>query len=79
MGACASQGGVICGSQDRYLGLPTVIGRSKYKTFNWIKEKVWLKVSNWKHRFLSQAGREVLIKAILQAIPVYSKRSSKSG
>lgn len=64
-------GGIIFGSQDRYLGLPTLIGRSKYKTFIWIKEEVWPKVSNWKHRFLSQAGREVLIKVVLQVIPVY--------
>lgn len=33
---------------------------------------MWQKVSNWKHRFLSQAGQEELIKAVLQAIPVYT-------
>lgn len=65
-------GGVICASQDRYLGLPILIGRSKYNTFHWIKERVWNKMSNWKHKFLSQVGREVLIRAILQALLVYT-------
>jgi len=26
-----------------YLGLPTLIGRSKYQTFSFIKERVWKK------------------------------------
>lgn len=65
-------GGVICKNYDRYLGLPTLIGKSRYNTFRWIKEKVWSKISNWNHRFLSQAGREILIKAILQALPMFS-------
>lgn len=64
--------GVICGNYDRYLGLPTLIGKSTYNTFRWIKERVWSKISNWNHRFLSQARREILIKAILQALPMFS-------
>lgn len=55
-----------------YLGPPILVGRSKYKNFSWLKEKVWQRVSNWKNRFLSQAGREVLVKASLQAIHVYT-------
>lgn len=32
--------GSILGNFDRYLGLPALIGRSKYNSFRWIKERV---------------------------------------
>lgn len=38
--------GSICGNYDKYLGLPALIGKSKYNTFRWIKKRVWCKVSN---------------------------------
>ncbi|XP_042969072.1 uncharacterized protein LOC122301754 [Carya illinoinensis] len=63
---------VVCGSYERYLGLPTVVGRSKFNTFRVLKEKIWHRISNWKNNFLSQAGKEVMIKAVLQAIPTYT-------
>ncbi|XP_035551149.1 uncharacterized protein LOC118349712 [Juglans regia] len=65
-------GAVLCDSYERYLGLPAVVGRSRYNAFRSIKEKVWLKMQNWKSAFLSKADKEVLIKAVLQAIPTYT-------
>lgn len=62
---------MICENYDKYLGLSILIGRSKYNMFHWIKERVWSKIINWKHKFISQAGREILIKAVLQALPIY--------
>uniref|UniRef100_A0A2N9HKV4 CCHC-type domain-containing protein n=1 Tax=Fagus sylvatica TaxID=28930 RepID=A0A2N9HKV4_FAGSY len=59
-------------SYEKYLGLPSFIGRSKMKSFAFIKDRVWLKLQGWKERLLSQAGREILIKAVVQAIPTYS-------
>ncbi|XP_062151891.1 uncharacterized mitochondrial protein AtMg00310-like [Alnus glutinosa] len=32
---------------------------------------VWNRISNWKVKFLSQAGKEILLKAVVQAIPTY--------
>jgi hypothetical protein len=57
---------------DTYLGLPALVGKSKTQAFNNIKEKVGLKLSNWKVKFLSQAGKEVLLKAVVQAVSAYS-------
>jgi len=37
-----------------------------------ILEKVIRKLNNWKSRLLSLAGKEVLLKAVVQAIPTYS-------
>ncbi|XP_021762976.1 uncharacterized protein LOC110727703 [Chenopodium quinoa] len=56
---------------EKYLGLPTIIGRSKKAVFSCLKEREWKKLQGWKERLLSQAGKEILIKAVAQAIPVY--------
>jgi hypothetical protein len=55
----------------KYLGLPSMIGRSKKATFKFIKDIIWKKINSWSSRHLSQAGREVMIKSILQSIPTY--------
>ena len=57
---------------ESYLGLPTLVGRSKYHTFSFIKDRVWKKLREWKGMMLSRAGKEVLIKAVAQAIPTYT-------
>lgn len=58
-------------SYENYLGLPALIGRSKSKTFAKIESRVRMKLDGWKEKFLSQAGNEILIKAMVQAIPTY--------
>uniref|UniRef100_A0A2N9GPG8 Reverse transcriptase domain-containing protein n=1 Tax=Fagus sylvatica TaxID=28930 RepID=A0A2N9GPG8_FAGSY len=57
---------------DKYLGLPAMIGRSKKSIFNGLKERIVQRLQGWKEKFLSKAGREVLIKAVAQAIPTYA-------
>ena len=57
---------------EQYLGLPSLVGRRKKEGFNFIKEKVWKKLQGWEWKLLSQACCEVLIKAVIQAIPTYS-------
>ena len=59
-------------SIEQYLGLPSFVGRSKTKAFEDFSTKVWKKIQGWKDKLLSQAGREMLIKAVTQAIPVYA-------
>jgi hypothetical protein len=55
----------------KYLGLPSMIGRSKEATFGFIKDRIWHKINSWSSKCLSKAGREVLIKSVLQYIPSY--------
>ncbi|KAA3480842.1 reverse transcriptase [Gossypium australe] len=57
---------------ERYLGLPNLVGRRKKMVFQGLKDRFRKKIDNWSTRFLSQEGKEVFIKAILQAIPMYS-------
>ena len=64
-------------SYEKYLGLPSLVGRNKKSSFNYIKERVWRKLQGWEEKLLSQAGREILIKAVAQAIPTYSMNCFK--
>lgn len=45
----------VCGNYEKYLGLPTIVGKSKYNTFKLLKDKVWKRISSWKNTFMSQA------------------------
>jgi len=39
--------------------------------FNFVQERIWKKLKDWKGHFLSYAAREVLMKAMVQVIPTY--------
>jgi hypothetical protein len=57
---------------DTYIGLPSFVGKSRIQAFNNIKKRVSQRLNNWKMKFLSRASKEVLLKAVVQAIPTYS-------
>ncbi|XP_059454931.1 uncharacterized protein LOC132185134 [Corylus avellana] len=64
--------GILATSRyEKYLGLPALVGCSRVKAFKSITERVWKRLQDWKLRFLSQAGKEILLKAVIQAIPSY--------
>jgi hypothetical protein len=52
--------------------LPVSIGKSKKKTFAYIMQKIWCRVQGWQEKMLSKAGKEILVKAVAQAIPTYA-------
>lgn len=56
----------------KYLGLPTDWGRAKNSTLKWIKDRIEMKLEGWKECLPNQAGKEVLIKVVLQAIPTFA-------
>ena len=49
---------------SKYLGLPTIIGKSKIEVFAEIKERVGKKLASWKEKMLLIGGTYILIKAI---------------
>jgi hypothetical protein len=57
---------------ERYLGLPVYVGRSRTKTFEYLKDRMWKKIQGWIERMLSKAGKDILIKACAQAIPTFA-------
>lgn len=56
---------------DKYLDLSTEMDRSKRDVFRWLRERVWKKMDGFSDKYPSKAGKEVLIKAVIQAIPTY--------
>jgi hypothetical protein len=57
---------------ERYLGLPTDVGRTTNGAFKYLKDRVWNKVQGWIEQTLSAGGKDVLIKTVAQAIPTYT-------
>ena len=58
---------------DKYLGLPTVVGRYSTKAFDFMATRIKNLVGAWSGREASCAGREVLLKSVAQAVPTYSE------
>ena len=57
---------------EKYLGLPSFVGKNKKACFTLIKERIWARMKGWKEKLLSQAGKEIMIKVVIQSIPTYS-------
>ncbi|XP_074289590.1 putative mitochondrial protein AtMg00310 [Silene latifolia] len=64
-------GVAVVEEQKRYLGLPTVIGRSKKVITDIIRDKLSKRLQGWRGKILSRAGKEVLIKAVANSLPTY--------
>jgi hypothetical protein len=56
----------------KYLGLPAYVGRSRAKTFAYLKDRILKAIQGWKEKMLTKVGKEILIKACAQAIPVFA-------
>jgi hypothetical protein len=48
-----------------------LVVRSKKNTFAGIESRVYHKFDGWKEKFLSQAGKDILVKAVVHAIPIH--------
>ncbi|KAL9440996.1 hypothetical protein AB3S75_019634 [Citrus x aurantiifolia] len=49
-----------------------MVGRKKTSFFNEIKLRIINKISIWQANFFSSGGKEILIKAVAQAVPAYA-------
>jgi hypothetical protein len=56
---------------DQYLGMPVHVGQNRSKVFAYLKERIWVRIQGWKEKMLSWDGKEILIKAVAQAIPTF--------
>ncbi|KAL5820028.1 hypothetical protein ACOSQ3_023995 [Xanthoceras sorbifolium] len=62
----------VVGCHEKYLGLRSFVSRNKRSLFAHLRDRVLSRTQGWQGRLLSSAGKEVLIKSVLQAIPTYS-------
>jgi hypothetical protein len=52
--------------------MPSAVGNSSNRAFKYLKDRVWSRVQGWLEKLLSTGGKDILIKAVAQAIPIYS-------
>ena len=57
---------------ERYQGLLVHVGKSRKKVFTYLKERIWARIQGWKEKMLSNAGKEILVKVVAQAIPTFA-------
>ena len=65
------------GGGGKYLGIPEQFGRKKDEILKYVTEKVKAKTQRWQNKFLSPAGKEVLIKFVASGTPVYPMNTFK--
>ena len=56
---------------EKYLGMSSDVGSSKNGAFKYLKDRLWSKVQGWIESTMSTAGKEVLVKLVAQAVPVF--------
>lgn len=57
---------------SQYLGLPSSLGWNKTRLFNFIKERIRRRIEGWDNKILSRAGKEILIKTVVQELLCYA-------
>ncbi|PNX94786.1 ribonuclease H [Trifolium pratense] len=55
----------------KYLGVPALGRAPRVQDFQYLVEKIKVRLAGWKAKQLSLAGRITLAKSIIQAIPIY--------
>lgn len=61
----------------KYLGMALLHSRVTKTTYGKILDKVRRKLASWKGKCLSFAGRVIVIKSVISAIPTYAMQSTK--
>lgn len=57
--------------EPKYLGLPVPDGRMHKEKFESVQERLRKRLIDWSERYMSSGSKELLIKAMAQAIPPY--------
>lgn len=60
------------GGVGKYLGLPEHFGRKKRDLFTSIVDKIQVKAGSWSNKFLSTAGKMVMLQSVLTPVPSHA-------
>jgi hypothetical protein len=71
-GVCTELNIMTEAMSDKYLGFPALVGIEKYDSFIYLLERIIKRLEGWKEKFLSMGVKEILLKAVIQSIPVYA-------
>jgi hypothetical protein len=69
---CSKLNIVTESSSDKYLGLPALLGVDRSDSFQYLIDRIIKRINGWNEKLLSMGGKEILLKAIAQSIPVYA-------
>lgn len=62
---------------EKYLGLPMIINRITKESFYDIITKAQSKITTWYNKYLSYAGRSILVNHVLTTLPLYTMNTHK--
>ena len=65
-------GGQIVGFPITYLGIPITLGRIRLVHIQYILDRIRARLAGWKGRLLPIAGRRVLVRSVLSALPAFA-------
>ena len=61
----------LAGPPTSYLGVPLFLGSSRKTHFSKLLEALHARITGWKTKFLSFAGRLVLVRQVLSSMPIH--------
>ena len=54
-----------------YLGLPSFLGRNKASILGFLRDRIRSRIQSWYGSILSRGGKEILIKMVVQSLPMF--------
>lgn len=68
---CQLLGILVANENEKYLGVPTNVGRKKKFLFGYMRDRIKQHLSSWGSRILPRARKEVLLKSAALSMPNY--------
>uniref|UniRef100_A0A803NP78 Reverse transcriptase domain-containing protein n=1 Tax=Cannabis sativa TaxID=3483 RepID=A0A803NP78_CANSA len=69
---CTTLGMTEANDSFLYLGSPNIICRRKTVILGFLKNKIINRINSWNGKFLSRAGKEILLKTVIQSLQTYA-------